>query len=74
MDIREDAQAEVFRSLSVEEQQRWLRAMEPIEPIRYIHLAAPAALFIQFGLKDQSVRVENARTPAALPDQEGPAL
>jgi fermentation-respiration switch protein FrsA (DUF1100 family) len=35
-------------------------AIEPIEPIRYIHRIAPAKLFFQFGREDQSVSVENA--------------
>jgi hypothetical protein len=52
---------EVFRSLSEREQKRWLAAMAPIEPIHYIHRAAPAKLFFQFGEHDSSVRAENAR-------------
>lgn len=52
---------EWFQSHSADKQKRWVKAMEPIEPIRYIHLASPAKLFFQFGLKDQSVSVENAR-------------
>ena len=51
---------EVFRSQSPEDQKRWIAAMEPIEPIRYIHRAAPAKLFFQFGRQDQAVTVENA--------------
>ncbi|HEY0055413.1 MAG TPA: acetylxylan esterase [Pedobacter sp.] len=38
----EDSMGEVFRSLSAGEQKRWLTAMEPIEPIKYIHRATPA--------------------------------
>jgi dipeptidyl aminopeptidase/acylaminoacyl peptidase len=52
---------EAFRSRSETEQKRWLAAMAPIEPIHYIHRAAPAKLLFQFGQQDQSVRVENAR-------------
>jgi hypothetical protein len=52
---------QVFRSAPAAQQKRWLAAMEPIEPIRYIHRAAPATLFFQFGRQDQSVSTENAR-------------
>ena len=35
--------------------QRWLRAMEPIEPIRFISRAAPASLYFQSGRQDRLV-------------------
>jgi uncharacterized protein len=34
---------------------KWLEAMEPIEPIRFVGRAAPAALFFQAGLHDEAV-------------------
>ena len=34
---------------------RWLGAMRPIEPIRFVHLAPPAVGYIQNGSQDQLV-------------------
>lgn len=47
--------------LSIEQRARWLQAMEPIEPIRFVGRAAPAALLFQAGLRDDAVSAENAR-------------
>ena len=40
---------------------RWLRAMTPIEPIRFIGLAAPTQLLLQSGEGDQLVPPDDAR-------------
>jgi len=41
-------------------QSRWLAAMRPIEPIRFIARAAPTPLLFQNGRQDQLVTVEDA--------------
>ena len=51
--------AELLR-LPEEVQQRWLEAMGPIEPIRFVGRAAPAALLFQAGLHDEAVPVADA--------------
>ena len=49
-----------IQPLSVEQQEAWLALMEPIEPIRFIGRAAPAALFFQNALHDELVSREDA--------------
>jgi len=46
--------------LSAAERDRWLAAMRPIEPIRFVHRAPPADLLIQSGRQDQLVAVDDA--------------
>ena len=41
--------------VSPDEWQRWLRAMEPIEPIRFVGQTAPASLYFQSGRQDRLV-------------------
>jgi len=43
-----------------EAQERWLAAMRPIEPIRFVHLAAPTPLLFQNGRLDTAVAPEDA--------------
>lgn len=43
-----------------EQRSRWLAAMQPIEPIRYIHRAAPATLFMQSARQDEAVSAASA--------------
>jgi uncharacterized protein len=50
-----------LQSLPPQEQERWLAAMRPIEPINFIGRAAPAALLFLAGTKDESVSGEDAR-------------
>ena len=50
-----------LQSLPAEDQERWLAAMRPIEPINYIGRAAPAALLFLAGTKDESVSQADAR-------------
>jgi hypothetical protein len=38
-----------------EERQRWLAAMQPIEPVRFVGKAAPSHLLFQNGMQDQLV-------------------
>ena len=47
-------------SLDAAARDRWLNAMRPIEPIRFIHRSPPAAGYIQNGRLDQLVTVEDA--------------
>ena len=47
--------------LPKEQAKRWLAAMRPIEPIRFVGRAAPARLLFQNGLRDKKVSPENAR-------------
>ena len=46
--------------ISGEPRSRWLAAMQPIEPIRYISRAAPASLFMQSARQDEAVSVAAA--------------
>ena len=46
--------------LPPEEEAQWLAAMEPIEPIKYVGYAGPAALFFQAAQLDQFITKENA--------------
>ena len=46
--------------LSPKVRERWLRAMEPIEPINFVGMAAPAPLLFQNGRFDQFVSVHDA--------------
>ena len=55
----DDLRGPFFR-LSAEQQETWLRAMEPIEPIRFVGSAAPAALFFQAGRNDRAVPAADA--------------
>lgn len=41
--------------IPVEQRKRWLAAMMPIEPIRFIHRATSATLFIQSARQDEAV-------------------
>jgi hypothetical protein len=50
-----------LQALPAQEQERWLAAMRPIEPINFIGQAAPAALLFLAGSKDESVSPEDAR-------------
>lgn len=47
-------------SLEPSTRERWLAAMQPIEPILFIHRAAPAALLFQNGRQDQLVANDDA--------------
>ncbi|MBO0952513.1 alpha/beta hydrolase family protein [Fibrella forsythiae] len=40
---------------------RWLAAMQPIEPIRYVGRSAPASLLLQSAYQDEAVPVASAR-------------
>jgi dienelactone hydrolase len=44
----------------VEQWRRWLAAMKPIEPIRYVHRAAPASIFFQSAEHDRLVARDDA--------------
>ena len=44
-----------FFRISEEDQQTWLEAMWPVEPLHYVGMAAPAALLFQNGTRDVSV-------------------
>jgi uncharacterized protein len=47
-------------TLSRERRERWLAAMRPIEPIRYIGCAKGASFFFQAARRDESVTPQNA--------------
>jgi hypothetical protein len=49
-----------FEGFDQETRDRWLEAMEPIEPIYYVGHASPSALFFQNARLDQSVSEEDA--------------
>jgi len=55
--------------LGADARERWLAAMRPIEPIRFIPRAAPAALLFQNGRSDQLVTVEDAEALHAAAPQ-----
>ena len=46
--------------LSLEQKEAWIALMTPIEPIRFIGRAAPAALYFQNGLHDELVTRDDA--------------
>jgi dienelactone hydrolase len=50
-----------LQALPAQEQERWLQAMRPIEPINFIGQAAPAALLFLAGTKDEAVSPQDAR-------------
>lgn len=50
-----------LQGLSEERRKRWLAAMEPIEPIRFVGKAAPAALFFQAARQDELVPPADAK-------------
>jgi dipeptidyl aminopeptidase/acylaminoacyl peptidase len=49
-----------FYQLTGLEQERWLEAMWPIEPLHYVKYAAPAELLFQSGLQDRLVPYPDA--------------
>ena len=56
-------------SLSCETRVSWLRAMTPIEPIRFIPHAPPTTLLLQNGLSDTLVPVADAEALHAAAPQ-----
>jgi uncharacterized protein len=50
-----------LQRLPAAERERWLAAMRPIEPIRFISRAAPAALLFQAGTNDELIPQQDAR-------------
>jgi uncharacterized protein len=50
-----------LQALPAQDQERWLQAMRPIEPINFIGRAAPAALLFLAGTKDESIPQQDAR-------------
>ena len=51
----------MLQSLPAQQARRWLAAMEPIEPLRFVGRAAPARLLFQNGRKDPFVPPSHAR-------------
>jgi predicted esterase len=49
-----------FETIDPEARERWLEAMEPIEPIHYVGHTSPSALFFQNARYDRSVSEEDA--------------
>jgi predicted esterase len=49
-----------FETIDAGARERWLEAMEPIEPIHYVGHASPSALFFQNARFDRSVTEEDA--------------
>ena len=49
-----------FETIDAGTRERWLEAMEPIEPIHYVGHASPSALFFQNARFDRSVTEEDA--------------
>jgi dipeptidyl aminopeptidase/acylaminoacyl peptidase len=56
-----DERSGALRDLPEEARRRWLAAMRPIEPIRFVHRAPPASVFFQNGLQDDTVWPSDAR-------------
>ena len=56
----EDGPVGGFETIDPEARERWLEAMEPIEPINFVGQAAPSALFFQNARHDTSVSEEDA--------------
>ncbi len=58
-----------FAGLSCAEQRRWLQAMIPIEPVKYVGFAPPTSLLLQSGTTDDLVPARDAeRLHAAARD------
>jgi dienelactone hydrolase len=55
------AASEQFRQLPADRRERWLKAMEPIEPLYYVRHAAPSALLFQSARQDELVPADAAR-------------
>ena len=53
--------ADLQQSLNADQKEAWLTLMKPIEPIRFVGRAAPAALFFQNGLHDELVTRADAQ-------------
>lgn len=49
-----------FEIIDPEARERWLEAMEPIEPIHFVGRASPSALYFQNARNDRSVSEEDA--------------
>lgn len=49
-----------FHQMAPEQREAWLQAMLPIEPIRFVGMAAPSALFFQSGRSDRVIPAEDA--------------
>ena len=53
------------RGAPVEKWRRWVAAMKPIEPIRFVHRAAPASIFFQSAEHDRLVARDDAEAVQA---------
>lgn len=53
-----------LQSLECANQVRWLRAMQPLEPVRFVHLASPTPLLFQGGRLDNLVPAKDFETVA----------
>lgn len=65
-----DGRVGPFPGVSDETLQRWVRAMAPIEPIRFVGRAAPASILFQSARRDQYVlpiRAEELQRAASQP-------
>jgi poly(3-hydroxybutyrate) depolymerase len=56
----EDRPVGGFETIDPEARERWLEAMEPIEPIHFVGQASPSALYFQNARNDRSVSEEDA--------------
>ena len=56
----EDGPVGGFETIDPEARERWLEAMEPIEPIHFVGRASPSALYFQNARNDRSVAEEDA--------------
>lgn len=59
----------LFEQVGCEARREWVQAMTPIEPIRYVGLAAPASLYLQSGRQDALVPVADAKALHAAASQ-----
>ncbi len=64
-----DDAAGPLQSIPLEQREAWLRDMSPIEPIRFIRRAAPAALLMQSGRRDRLIPVADAEAWHAAASQ-----
>jgi cephalosporin-C deacetylase-like acetyl esterase len=55
-----DEPSGAFTALADDVRRRWLAAMSPIEPIRFIHRAPPASILFQNGRQDDAVMPSDA--------------
>ena len=64
-----DAEGSPPEGVPADDFRRWAAAMNPIEPIRFVHRAAPASILFQNALRDRAVARDDAEALHAAASQ-----